>query len=212
VDGAELLAADPGIWKLPDFLDDELVDKIKILADKYGNALGHYQRCSIFTMPEEKKCLRLIPALTETDKVDHELSLELRAKFQSIWPQFHLREHLSVYDQKRGSVDPAEYHYDGIGIGHMPATVLIYLADSEEGTGGDTVFPLVGEDGLAVSPKKGTALTWLNIHADGLLKENSIHGAQATTSESSGRMILTQKFSISPEEFPEVTGQASSVI
>ena len=94
----------------------------------------------------------------------------------------------------------------------MPVTVVVYLTDSEEGAGGDTVFPLVGENGLSVSPQKGTALTWLNFDADGLLKEKSLHGVQATAHESSGRIILTQRFSLSPEEFPEVTGQASSVI
>ena len=209
-DGAELLAADPGIWTLPGFLDKELVDKLKALADKYGNALGHYGKCGS-TNPEEKKCFRFTPFLAETDQDGSELYLEVRAKIDSIWPQFHHRDYFTMLEQK-GKAGPVDYHFDGLSTWHMPATVVIYLTDSEEGAGGDTVFPLVGEDGLSVSTRKGTALTWLNAHADGLIKEKSTHGAQATTDDSSRRMILTQNFFLSPEEFPEVTGQASSVI
>ena len=135
----------------------------------------------------------------------------MRAKINSIWPQFHLRDYFTAIHHK-GSAGPSDYHRDGNDAWYMPATVLIYLTDSEEGTGGDTVFPRVGEDGLSVSPRKGMALTFLNVHADGLLKEKSIHGVQATTDESSGRTILTQKFFLSPEDFSELTGQASSAI
>ena len=208
-DGAELLAADPGIWSLPGFLDEELVDKLKTLLDKYGNDLGHYQDCFPL-FPEEKKCFHFTPFLAETDQDDSELYLEVRAKIQSIWPQFYLREYLSVQEQK-GHAGPTDYHTDGQGTPKQ-ATVIIYLTNSEEGTGGDTVFPLVGEDGLSVSPRKGMALTWLNLHADGRSKEKSLHGAQATTHESSGRSIITQKFFLSPEELPEVTGKENSAI
>ena len=209
-DAAELLAADPGIWVAPGFLDEEIVDKLTVLVDKYGTDLDHYRGCSPLH-PEEKKCFRFTPSLAETNKDDSELYLQVRAKVESIWPRFRLRDYFMVMDQK-GNAGPSDYHNDGVHTFHMPATVLIYLTDSEEGTGGDTVFPLVGENGLSVSPRKGTVLTWLNVHADGLLKEKSIHGVQATTPESSGRIVLTQKFFLSPEEFLEVTGQANSVI
>ena len=215
VDGAELLAADPGIWTLPEFFDEELAEKIKALVDKYGNDLGQYHDCSLVNRapinPEEKKCFRFTPSLAETDKDDSELYLKVRAKIKSIWPQFRLRDYFTVLDQK-GYAGPVDYHLDGLSTWHMPATVIIYLTDGEEGTGGDTVFPLVGENVVSVSPRKGTALTWLNVHADGLIKENSIHGVQATTDESSGRTILTQKFFLSPEEFSELIGQTSSAI
>ena len=135
----------------------------------------------------------------------------MRAKINSIWPQFHLRDYFTAIHHK-GSAGPSDYHRDGNDAWYMPATVLIYLTDSEEGTGGDTVFPRVGEDGLSVSPQKGTALAFLNVHADGQMKKKSLHGAQATTPESSGRTVVTFNFFLSPEEFPEVTGQASSVI
>mmetsp|Transcript_27872 Transcript_27872/g.65437 ORF Transcript_27872/g.65437 Transcript_27872/m.65437 type:complete len:368 (+) Transcript_27872:92-1195(+) len=209
-DGAELLAADPGIWTLPGFLDEELVDKIKALVDKYGNDLGHYGKCAP-QQPEEKKCFQFTPFLAETDQDDSELYLEVRAKINSIWPQFRLRDYFTTMNQK-GNTGPVDYHIDGTEARHMPATVIIYLTDSEEGTGGDTVFPLAGESGVSVTPRKGTVLTWLNTHADGMIKEKSTHGVQATTDDSSGRITLTQRFSLSPEEFPEVTGQASSVI
>lgn len=204
-DGAELLAADPGIWTLPGFLDEELVDKLKTLVDKYGNDLGHYQGCAS-VHPDERKCFRFTPFLAETDQDDSELYLEVRAKIDSIWPQFRLRDYFTAMDQK-GNAGPADYHIDGQDHA-IPATVIIYLTDSEEGTGGDTVFPLAGESGVSVPPRKGTVLTWLNTFADGMINNNSLHGSQATTHENSGRTILTQEFSISPE----VTGQESSII
>ena len=138
-----------------------------------------------------------------------------RARAREMIVDASSREHPKVPNRPRPNlVDKLKSLIDKYGddLGHYgDCGGKKCLTDSEEGAGGDTVFPLVGEDGLSVSPQKGTALTWLNIHADGLLKEKSLHGVQATTHESSGRTIITQKFFLPPEELPEVTGQASSI-
>ena len=51
-----------------------------------------------------------------------------------------------------GEGDGVPPHVDG-----KDATLLLYLNTVEEGAGGRTVFP---EDGLAVAPKRGTALIY----------------------------------------------------
>nr|XP_055059342.1 prolyl 4-hydroxylase subunit alpha-1-like [Misgurnus anguillicaudatus] len=51
------------------------------------------------------------------------------------------------------------------------ATFLIYMSDVE--IGGATVFP---EAGVAVRPKKGSAVFWYNLHKNGTTNLKTLHG------------------------------------
>ena len=57
--------------------------------------------------------------------------------------------------------------------GQRVATVIAYLANVE--AGGETVFP---RRGLSVVPKRGAALAFRNVHADGRVDEDSLHAGQ----------------------------------
>ncbi|KAF4117659.1 hypothetical protein G5714_002212 [Onychostoma macrolepis] len=64
-----------------------------------------------------------------------------------------------------------EPHYDSVNDeNERIATFLIYMSDVE--TGGATVFPKVG---VALKPKKGSAVFWYNLHKNGNVDLNTEH-------------------------------------
>lgn len=205
-DEAELIAADPGIWAIPGFLDDEMVNKLKALIEKYSDWLA----CSPINA-DEKNCFKFTKETAVQNEEDHKVHMEILNKIQALWPQFYLRDYFHVNENPPGEVGPTKLHFDGLTLKHMPCTVLIYLSDSDESSGGKTVFPYAGDDdddndAVTVTPRKGMALTWLNTHSNGQMKEKSFHGVQATTPSSQGRLIITQKFFFPAEDFDKSLG------
>ncbi|XP_059356831.1 prolyl 4-hydroxylase subunit alpha-1-like [Carassius carassius] len=78
-------------------------------------------------------------------------------------------EHLHV--QNYGIGGKYEPHYDAWDTENgRIATFLIYMSDVEKG--GATVFPEVG---VALKPKKGSAVFWYNLHKNGKVDSNTEH-------------------------------------
>uniref|UniRef100_A0A8C2D3Z9 procollagen-proline 4-dioxygenase n=1 Tax=Cyprinus carpio TaxID=7962 RepID=A0A8C2D3Z9_CYPCA len=78
-------------------------------------------------------------------------------------------EHLHV--QNYGIGGKYEPHYDELDTENdRIATFLIYMSDVE--IGGSTVFPKVG---VALKPKKGSAVLWYNLHKNGNVDLNTEH-------------------------------------
>jgi len=59
------------------------------------------------------------------------------------------------------------------GWGNRMATVLLYLQPAEEG--GETIFP---EASIIVTPKKGDAILFFDMNADGTVDPRSLHGGR----------------------------------
>ncbi len=77
-----------------------------------------------------------------------------------------------------GQVDPAlaEPRAHLANGGQRVGTFVIYLSDVE--AGGCTVFPALG---LEVRPKKGSAVFFANVDADGTPDRKTLHGGQVMT-------------------------------
>lgn len=196
-----------------DFLDMEEVSKLKHLLQKHGDQVGD-SPCGV---PDGRKCYWFTGAdgltnINYYDEEDLEFFLQIRSKVQALWPQFNVRDGTGVYYVPEGKTDPyiPPYHagvsMDTSDDKYWPATTtIIYLEDGDR-EGGDTIFPYSGSDGLVVTPKKGMALTWLIMHADGKVKENHVHGFQATTPQSKKKLLMTQNHYISSEELYTLLG------
>lgn len=63
-------------------------------------------------------------------------------------------------------------------------TIFVYLNDLDKGQGGCTYFPKCGN--LRVTPKRGKAVLWSNITADGYPDPGTIHAGEMVKSTSSG--------------------------
>lgn len=187
-DNAELLAEDPGIWTIPNFLNSADTIKLANLLEKYRDNVGP-SPCSQ-NSPDVRNCIYF----KENDLVNQNYGEgenlfynQIRAKVQSLWPQFILLETNGVYDVPKGNTNPFGYHWDP----NFECTTVIFLSDNDDQEG-NVIFPFVGDGGLSVAPRKGMALTWLTKSADGTINESHAHGIQA--SPASAQLISAHNY------------------
>ncbi|XP_016959942.1 prolyl 4-hydroxylase subunit alpha-1-like [Drosophila biarmipes] len=93
-------------------------------------------------------------------------------------------------------------HYDYFNMenqirqrqGDRLATVLFYLGEVE--SGGSTIFPMIN---VSVTPKKGSALLWYNLHNSGDMNLKTLHSACPVISGS--KYVLTKWINELPQMF-----------
>ncbi|XP_017073422.2 prolyl 4-hydroxylase subunit alpha-1 [Drosophila eugracilis] len=78
--------------------------------------------------------------------------------------------------------------------GERIATVLFYLGDVD--SGGATIFPLMN---ITVTPKKGSAVFWYNLHNSGAMHSKTLHSACPVISGS--KYVLTKWINELPNLF-----------
>jgi hypothetical protein len=194
---AEQIAKNPGIWKIPDFLDQSLVQRM--LETFTNDADKRFARChgESHNHLKCKQCFRLSPSSNSSvDFEESKLVQELLENIQYLWPsEARQRDYLYV-QRTEPDCDATLVHRDVTEHDFSKsatATIVLYLSDG----GAGVFFP---ESDMVVPPEAGMALTWLNVHEDGSHNPAAWHGVQATPRDASIRYSLTYWITLSDEE------------
>jgi hypothetical protein len=190
-DEATLVANDPGIWKTPGFLDDDLVERLLQTLGENGDGTTRFQRCvgSSHDHLERKKCFRL-SSETARDADEGALVEELLERLNWLWPTDMIEQRDYMYVQRtEGGCGPTGIHKDlqeNDITRSATATVVFYLTDG----GAGVFFPNAN---ITITPQRGMALTWLNVHPDGSYNGKAGHGIQATPDGTPARISLSYR-------------------
>jgi len=197
-----LLASNPGIWSVANFISEDELDQILQMVEKYGTGHGLWGPCkNVSTQPidahpvEGKGCFKISPESAceaphelfefaecdrKTDPADSIFVADLISRFESMWPDL---AHLPVnpflmFQRSEGGTPPVDLHSD-----HFFVTILLYLSDG----GASTVFPRAN---VTITPEKGMATTFLNYDENGDRKPHADHAVQAHPANAGERLVM----------------------
>ena len=190
---AELIAKNPGIWKIPDFINLNLVQR---MLETFEND-ERFERCNgeAHDHLKCKQCFRLSPS-SSRDTEEEELTRELIQKVEDLWPSLNKQRDYLYVQRTEPDCDGTLVHKDVTEQDFSKsatATVVFYLSDG----GAGVFFP---SSNVIIPPKAGMAVTWLNVHEDGSRNVVADHGIQATPKDASIRYSLTYRITLSDEE------------
>ena len=198
---AELLASNPGIWKMDNFIPDTIVDQMLSVFD----ADARFDRCNgeAHAHLKCKECFRL--SLQNSVNDEERSMLEyLFKKLNNVWPSEQEQRDYLYVQKTHPDCGPTLVHRDVMEHDYArsaTATTVFYLTD---GAGAGVFFPNVdsikNETGIAIKPKTGMALTWLNVHPDGTHNVAASHGIQATPASDTIRYAISYRITLSDEE------------
>ena len=190
---AELVAKNPGIWKIQDFIDPNLVQTM-LETFAYDE---RFERCN--GEPHEhlkcKQCFRLSPS-SSRDTEEKELIHELIQKIKDLWPSGNTQRDYLYVQRTEPDCDGTLVHKDVTEHDFSKsatATIVFYLSDG----GAGVFFPT---SNVIIPPKAGMAVTWLNVHENGSHNKAAEHGIQATPKDAGIRYSLTYRITLSGEE------------
>jgi hypothetical protein len=191
--GATLVANNPGIWKIPGFLDDYLVERLlhSLSQEDDGMTPRFEQGCDDEEHLECKRCFRL-SAKTAKNADEHALVEELMVRLNDVWPNGAGQWDYMNVQRTEAGCGPTHVHRDLQGTGSRrlaTATVVFYLADAVAGV----FFPVPG---IRILPERGMAITWLNVHPDGSPNNWAAHGSQATPDGSPDRISIAFRITL----------------
>jgi len=186
----EVLDADARIFLWHHFLSEEECDFLRMKAEKRLERSGVVDTASGSSVLSD---IRTSDGMFFTRAEDAVIeAIERRLAEWTLTP-VHNGEGLQVLRYKKEQKYDAHWDYffdkqNSQNGGNRYATVLMYLAAADEG--GETVFPKVpsphginpqfsdcAKYALAVKPKKGDAILFHSMKANGELEERSMHGA-----------------------------------
>ena len=208
-ENAKLLAADPGIWTIEDFLSEEEADTLLDLVDKYGKKYQMFGPCKdIEKQPgdarpsEAQVCFMISPERVckgpyasdldnpcdfSTKAKDGEFINLLLSKFKNLWNINAEADPFAKFSLSLGDTAPVDLHNDH--------NVAITFAVGLSNGGAGVIFPRA-DNGVSVFPKKGTAHTWLNVDRLGRRNPKADHAVQAHPSSAGERLVVILEFRI----------------
>jgi hypothetical protein len=193
--GATLVANDPGIWKIPGFLDDPLVERLlhSLSEQEKDGTTARFEGCvgQSHAHLERKKCFRL-SANTARDADERALVEDLLVRLNEVWPNDAEQRDYMYVQRTEAGCGMTEVHKDlqETDLKRLAtATVVFYLTDG----GAGVFFPYPG---ITISPERGMAITWLNVHPDGSFNNWAAHGVQATPDGIPDRISLSFRITL----------------
>ena len=193
----KLLAKNPGLWTIENFLTSDEVDRYIELMDKNGNGKGMYGSCNdprkeyltsqpslnkvCFMIGVTKQCEGPYQVSTWEHDVDPDDGMFVRKIQQRATNIMTVASKEVIGLGPKLTADP--YMRTAVALGGTPpqllhddthdvVTFLIYLTDG----GAKTIFP---EPNVEIEPKGGMAVTWINVDTDGYELQRSFHAVQA---------------------------------
>jgi hypothetical protein len=186
-DGVELLAHDPGLFSIENFLNEKEVEDLVSLMHNIGEERGMFGPCANYELGPtssqpsiNKKCFKMSPSFIcegpyQFSTCAHSSPTQDGATIAHLQEKVHasLSRDLEIspfvkFQLSTGNTPPVGLHEDI----HEVLTFLIYLSDG----GAPTVFPGVE---VEITPKKGTAIMWTNVLEDGTPNTNAFHAVKA---------------------------------
>ena len=205
---AKLLAANPGIWTVDNFLDQSELHRVATLIEKYGINGEMFGPCKTDSPTDSsphprsgKECFKIspetvcagpysiCPRIVGTDGED---AVFLQHLFDKVNKVLQLPKPIDSnikIQNSFGGTPPVDLHVDP-----QVLTFNVYLSDG----GANIIFPNAD---VQVTPKAGMALTFLNHHKGGYRNPMADHAVQAHPENVGNRTILHFEFRPSPEEF-----------
>jgi len=192
-----LLAKNPGLWTIENFLTSEEVDRYIELMTKNGHEKGMYGICNdprkehltsqpslnkvCFMIGETKQCEGPYQVSTCQHDVDPEDGRFVKKIQQRATNIMTVSSNEVVGLGPKLTADP--YMRTAVALGGTPpqllhddthdvVSFLIYLTDG----GAKTIFP---EPNVEIEPKRGMAVTWVNVDTNGYELQRSFHAVQA---------------------------------
>lgn len=199
--GAELVKANPGIWKIDNFIDEDTVTRMMKVFEGNDN---RFERCN--GNPHDhlmcKQCFRLSIGNSINDD-EEKLVNDLMGKLNSLWPSNNEQRDYLYVQRTEPDCHPTLVHKDVTEYDvtkSATASVVFYLSQG----GGGVFFPHAD---LVIPPEKGMALTWLNVHPDGEYNIMAGHGIQAMPKEGNVRYALSYRINLTDEEMVALRAQ-----
>ena len=200
--GAMLLAADPGIWTIENFLSVSEMEDLFELVDKYGHGLDLFGSCFGYdTSPHpstNKVCMKISSETVcpgpyhkcthDTEPEDAVLVNNILDKVNQVWSFGETSSPFIKFQLSMGGTPAVSYHAD-----YFPVTFLVYLHEG----GASTVFPNVN---VEIQPKKGMAVMFLNQYSNGRRNPKADHAVQAQPASAGNRMVMQFEFHASPQD------------
>lgn len=186
---AELIVGAPGIWKIPDFLNN---GEVLLLKESLDEENSRFETC-VGYVHEHLDCKSCFRLALDNCRDDDECALlsKMFDRIRAIWPtKAPQRDYLYVQRYEPGCSETF-VHSDMIEdlTSTATSTQVLYLSNG----GGKVYFPNALPEETAIEPAAGALLTWLNVHTDGTDNEAAHHGIEANPVDAGVRYSLSYR-------------------